>query len=146
MLPIRTILRNATRGPRRFERKKNNMVMPVALLVLLFLIGQAFWLQQNKHKFRPFAIQRITCDHCQKIGLIPDPRQEQRLVMCPRCFGVGFNSVRRVHDLDMLCLACDGLGRLYDRDLAAFRTCRRCDGRGMNRGEARDESRFDTEP
>jgi hypothetical protein len=127
MLPI---LKGITKGsPRRGER--NRYLMPVALLVMLFLIGQVFWLSSNRHLFSPFAIQRILCPACAKSGTVRDPENNRIVTMCPACFGVGYNTIRFFDEMDAVCAACGGIGRLSDE--ADWRTCQRCDGRGAHR-------------
>jgi hypothetical protein len=36
--------------------------------------------------------------------------------MCPACYGVGYHTIRRFSEADVLCPACLGLGRLEDKD------------------------------
>ncbi|HMO51170.1 MAG TPA: hypothetical protein PKE26_13505 [Kiritimatiellia bacterium] len=122
-----------TKGQTR-RGKKNNFILPVALLVGLFLIGQAYWLSSNRHMFAPFAISRISCDTCAKVGLVRDAADSRITRMCPACFGVGYHTVRRFDEQDVICVPCGGMGRLEED--GAWRTCQRCSGRGLHR---RDE-------
>jgi len=128
MLPI---LKGMTKGSTRTSGRQNNYVMPVAALVVLFLVGQGFWLSRNTHLFTPFSVKRIDCDSCSKVGVVRDENDSRIMKMCPSCFGVGYHSVRRFDDLDIICAACGGLGRL-DAD-GVWRTCERCEGRGVHR-------------
>ena len=129
MLPI---LRGMTKGQVRRGRK-NNYVLPVALLVLLFLVGQMFWLNSNRHMFAPFATSRIECDHCARVGVIRDPTDSRKMSMCQACFGVGYKVVRTFDESEVLCAPCGGIGRLKENK--QWRTCQRCDGRGLHRAD-----------
>lgn len=144
MQTIKQALKDATHGQRR-RREKRNAIAPVGLLVMLVLIAQAFWLKDNQHLFRPFAIQRIQCDTCQRTGLVADEQSTNRLAMCPQCFGVGYHPVRRMDDLDRLCPACVGMGRVQDGRTDIWRTCERCYGRGLIR-ETETNPPLDTGP
>jgi hypothetical protein len=127
--------RNLTKGSVQHGRK-NNYVMPVAMLTLLFLVGQVYWLSDNRHRFTPYRVARLPCDTCMKLGQVRDAEDGQRLVMCPTCFGVGHKQVRYFDDLDVICAACGGMGRLREGTNQVWRTCERCDGRGLHRDEA----------
>ncbi|HMP89653.1 MAG TPA: hypothetical protein PJ991_05605 [Kiritimatiellia bacterium] len=129
MLPI---LKGMTKG--QISRgRKNNYVMPVAMLVLLFLIGQIFWLNSNRHMFAPFATTRIQCDTCARVGVVRDRSDGRKMTMCPACFGVGYHTVRSFDERDVLCAPCGGMGRLEEE--SEWRTCRRCQGRGIHRSD-----------
>jgi len=128
MIPI---LRGMTKGTTRRGGRSNNFVLPVGILVGLLLLGQAFWLSRNNHLFVPFEITRINCVECTRLGTIRDPENPEIRTMCPTCFGVGYHTVRRFDDEDVLCAACGGAGRVEEDDV--WRTCRRCDGRGLHR-------------
>lgn len=130
MIPV---LRRLTKGQTR-HHKRNSYVAPVALLVMLFLIGQSIWLSDNKHLFSPFSLQRVPCDHCAKVGTVRDPDDSRINRMCPACFGLGHHMVRRFDEQDVLCIPCGGMGRVNEEK--DWRTCRRCDGRGVYRTEA----------
>lgn len=124
------LLKGLTKGQVR-HGNRNNYIMPVAALAILFLVGQVYWLSSNKHMFAPFAIARIDCDHCAKVGVVRDPDNPSLMSMCPVCFGVGYHSVRRFDDNDAICAACGGMGRT---DIGGnWRTCERCQGRGVFR-------------
>lgn len=127
------ILRNITKGEVYRSGRRNSFVMPVAMMVIAVLAGQAFWLSRNSHMFAPFEVIRIDCDHCTKFGTVRDPDNPRIRAMCPVCFGVGYTSVRRFDELDVVCLACGGMGRIDDQEDGTWRTCRRCDGRGLHR-------------
>lgn len=128
MLPI---LRGMTKGGTSRSGQRNRYVAPVAFLVMMILIGQVFWVSENRHRFAPFAINRVTCPYCAKNGTVRDPDDQRIMKMCPVCFGVGFHTVRHFDEKDVLCAACGGMGRL-EKD-GTWRTCRRCDGRGVHR-------------
>lgn len=127
MLPI---LRGMTKGSTRGSGR-NRFVAPVAFLVLLILIGQAFWLTENRALFSPFAIDRIPCDKCARRGTVRDAADSRIVTMCPVCFGIGSHMIRWFDDLDVVCAPCGGMGRVDEEGV--WRTCRRCDGRGLHR-------------
>jgi DnaJ-class molecular chaperone len=98
---------------------------------VLFLVGQALWLTQNKYLFAPFSINRVDCLHCQKVGVVRDAQDNSIMKMCPQCFGVGYHMMRVFDEEDIVCAACGGMGRT---DISgAWRNCERCEGRGMIR-------------
>jgi hypothetical protein len=130
MLPI---LKGMTKGSTRGQRGRNRYIAPVAALVMFILIGQVFWLSSNRDMFSPFSISRIPCATCAKFGMVRDEVDSSIMKMCPVCFGIGYNTVRRFDELDGICAACGGMGRV-DED-GAWRTCNRCDGRGVHRLE-----------
>lgn len=130
MIPF---LRRITKGQTRHNRR-NSYVAPVAMLVMLFLIGQAMWLSDNQHMFAPFALQRISCDHCNKIGTVRDADDSRINRMCAVCFGLGYHMIRRFDEQDVLCIPCAGMGRIEEDKV--WRNCLRCDGRGVYRIEA----------
>lgn len=130
MIPV---LKRMTRSGKRNERDRNPYMAPVALLVMLVLVGQAFWLSDNRTLFSPFAISRIPCDRCQKRGTYRDYDDNRIMKMCPACFGVGYHAVRKFDAMDVLCAPCGGMGRLQEAD--AWRTCQRCAGRGIHRAD-----------
>jgi len=127
MIPL---LKGLTKGQPR-QGKRNLYVAPVALVVIVALIGQFYWLSQNSHMFAPFAVSKIDCDNCQRLGVIRDEENPRILKMCSVCFGVGNKSIRKFDDQDVVCAACGGMGRIDDHN--KWRTCRRCDGRGLRR-------------
>jgi len=127
MIPV---LRRLTKGQARHQ-KRNSYVAPVALLVLLFLVGQSIWLSDNKHLFSPYALQRINCENCARVGTVRDPDNADINRMCPACFGLGHHMLRRFDEQDVLCIPCGGMGRVNEE--GAWRVCRRCDGRGLYR-------------
>ncbi len=129
MLPI---LKGMTKGSTR-SGGRNRYVAPVALLVLLILVGQAFWLSGNRELFAPFTTTRIPCDHCAHRGTLRDAHDQRVMRMCPVCFGVGSKTLRRFDDQDVVCAACGGMGRIEEEEI--WRTCRRCDGRGLHRAD-----------
>jgi len=129
MLPT---LKGMTKGQVRRGRK-NSYVIPVAFLVILFLIGQIFWLDSNRHMFMPFSIAKLDCDYCTKLGIVRDPNDSRIMAMCQVCFGVGYKMIRKFDELDVVCAACGGMGRI-DED-GRWRTCQRCDGRGIHRAD-----------
>lgn len=113
------------------QGRSNNFILPVALLVILFLVGQRYWLDDNKYLFLPFSTSRMNCEVCQKTGIVRDRDNSQIKLMCPSCFGVGYHIFRRFDDRDAICPACGGMGRTdIDGD---WGLCERCDGRGIFR-------------
>ncbi len=126
-------LKGITKGQVR-RGSRNNYLMPVAALSMLFLVGQAYWLSDNRHMFTPFAINRVDCLTCVKVGVIRDPHDSRVTRICPACFGVGYRTVRQFDTNDVLCVPCIGMGRVQEED-GQWRTCRRCDGRGLHRAD-----------
>ena len=126
-------------GIRPPDRQRSAYILLITLVGGLVLFMQWQWLGQNRYLFAPFAIQRIECDLCGKTGRVPKPDANNQLEMCPACYGVGYHTIRRFDDREVLCAACLGLGRLEDQD-GSWRTCRRCDGRGLIRagGEGKE--------
>ncbi len=131
MRDMRNLFQSATKGQRKRNRQQK-VVVPVAMLVVAFLLAQAFWLNRNQHIFRPFAVQRIWCEHCGKTGLVKSEKEDSLLVGCPACFGVGYHAVRRFDEQDVICVVCGGIGRVEDKG-GEWRYCRRCNGRGLMR-------------
>lgn len=129
MIPI---LKAMTKGGTG-RGKKNNFILPVAMLGMLILVGQAYWLTDNRQLFAPFAISRIPCDYCAKMGVVRDGDDVRITRMCQACFGVGYKTIRGFDELDVVCAACGGLGRLKEQE--EWRTCQRCDGRGIHRAD-----------
>lgn len=124
-------LRSMTKGQASQQGRQNYFVAPVAFLVILLLVGQAFWLSRNTHMFAPFAVSRVDCENCDKLGTLRDPNNSRIRLMCQACFGVGYKNIRRFDEQDVICLACGGLGRLEDNGI--WRNCLRCDSRGLHR-------------
>lgn len=112
-------------------RKKNPYLYPVLLLSIGVIVAQMIWLQGNQHLFRPFSIERIKCDPCGGVGVKRSVDDQDVLVMCPACYGVGHHLVRRLDGDDNLCPPCMGLGRLEEE--GRWRACNRCEGRGLIR-------------
>ena len=130
---------NRVPPPRRLvrEKKSNPFIIPILLLGGGALIAQMFWTQENQYLFQPFSIQRFECDLCDQRGVVEN-EVDHRLMLCPVCFGVGGKNVRRIDEGDKRCIACDGMGRILDptpEDPLHARTCTRCDGRGLVRGD-----------
>jgi len=126
--------------------------MPVFLLCAAALIMQIVWVQTHQQdlarqsplfKADPDLFQRmfratithVECPHCAKSGWLRDERTGDRQA-CPVCHGLGYNPIRRLHDDDVLCPGCAGLGRIMEPNDRA-RTCQRCDGRGFIRENTR---------
>lgn len=124
------ILKNMTKGGTG-GRERNRYIAPVAFLVMLILLGQVFWLSENRERFSPFSISRISCAKCGKYGKVRDAADASIAKMCPVCFGVGYHTVRRFDEKDGVCAPCGGMGRVDEGGV--WRTCRRCDGRGVHR-------------
>jgi hypothetical protein len=127
-------------GPRRRRARDDPRravyILAVVVACGITLILQVFWTAENRHKFAPFAIERVRCDVCRGLGVLskPDEKGGRQLHMCPACFGLGARSIRRMDEHDALCPACVGFGRVEDED-GSWRWCRRCDGRGFVRQE-----------
>lgn len=121
-------------APRRPPpRGTNPYLIPIMLVAGGVLVAQMFWLQKNDYMFRPFALERITCDLCKGLGVVRDRSDEELLRMCPACYGVGSHTIRRIDAEDYLCPACRGMGRVPDDEPQTWRMCRRCEGRGLVR-------------
>lgn len=120
----------------RDDPRRSMYILAVVAVCGVTMILQIFWTAQNKHKFAPFAIERIVCDHCRGLGVISkrDHRGVQQLQLCPACYGIGARQIRRVDDDDVMCPACVGFGRIEEEN-GFWRWCRRCDGRGLIRRE-----------
>ena len=132
--------RKRTKEPVRNNRQRSSIILLVGMVGGFVLFLQWRWLGDNKTLFAPFSIQRIHCEVCAKTGRVPDPEVNNALVMCPSCYGIGYHTIRRFDEAEVLCPACLGMGRLEDKD-GAWRTCRRCDGRGLIRSGAEAEER-----
>ena len=117
------------------KRSSNPYLIPITLVGAAALFGQTFWLQGHQRLFRPFSVDRLTCEHCGGAGVVRDGAPAAALVLCPACYGVGAHWVRRLDESDQLCPACAGAGRLAEPEGGAWRTCRRCDGRGLIRSQ-----------
>ncbi len=115
-------------GPSDRQRSASLLVIMAVGGFVLFL--QWRWLGDHQHLFAPFSLERISCETCGKTGKVPKEGANNVLEMCPVCFGVGSHTVRRMDQRDVLCAACMGLGRLEDKE-GHWRTCQRCDGRGL---------------
>jgi hypothetical protein len=116
------------------KRASNPFLIPIVLLGAAALVGQMFWLQGNQHLFRPFSLDRLKCERCGGVGVVRQAEDDSILVLCPACHGVGSHMVRRLDEEDKLCPACSGIGRIPDEE-GPWRTCRRCDGRGLIRDQ-----------
>jgi len=127
MIPV---LSSITKSGHR-RGKQNHFIIPVAGILLLFLVGQAYWLSKNKQMFRPFSIVKIDCDECRKLGIVRDEKDNRISRMCPGCYGVGYHTIRIFDEDEAICPACAGLGR-HNLD-GNWRTCERCEGRGVFR-------------
>jgi len=123
---------------RRAPISKGHQNAYMAVVVMIggaVLVAQMFWVKKNQYLFMPFSLDRVKCEECGGTGMIPkDDTPNSPLMLCPACFGVGSHQFRRVDKSDMLCPACEGMGRVPEAD--AWRTCRRCDGRGLIRAES----------
>jgi hypothetical protein len=129
MLPVRSKRKIM---PETANRQRTAYIAAVTLVGAVVLVLQMIWVSKNQYRFAPFALDRIPCEVCGKTGLVPaDESSNSKLVMCPACFGVGSHTIRRVDEHDVLCAACEGMGRVDDG--TGWRTCRRCEGRGLVR-------------
>ena len=117
-----------------FKKQRALVVAPIVLLCILVLYFQLDWLKKNYFSRLPVrVVVKMRCDHCHRTGLVKDSDAEDGFSMCPVCQGVGYHCVRRLDERDALCPACAGMGRIQDPVTGEFRTCRRCDGRGLIR-------------
>ncbi|NCC52032.1 MAG: hypothetical protein EOM20_12560 [Spartobacteria bacterium] len=112
---------------------KNAFILFLVILGGTFILyKQGEWIAENRPRFRRLtSIERIPCEYCAGSGLIDDETTPSGYSMCPICFGLGANLIRKMDDNDKLCPACGGMGRIYDFDTDLPRTCGRCDGRGL---------------
>lgn len=120
------------------------LILLVALICGLGLILQRDWINRNKEKFaNPFMSRlfqqgykteylTVQCWHCEGTGLVDTPADDTKR-MCPVCYGVGMNYIRRLEKTDILCAECLASGRVLDAD-GHPATCPRCDGSGVLRG------------
>ena len=122
------------------NRQRSAYIFLITMVGGLVLFLQWQWLGQNRYLFAPFAIQRVECDLCGKTGRVPKPDANNELEMCPACYGVGYHTIRRFDESEVLCAACLGLGRLEGQE-GFWRTCRRCDGRGLIQSGAESEEK-----
>lgn len=72
--------------------------------------------------------ETIACGYCFGIGQV---RADGEAVLCPVCLGVGSHAVRRIAGDELICIACDGMGRVAEDGGATATTCPRCGGRGL---------------
>ena len=115
-----------------YKKHKALLIAPVVLLCVLVLYFQLDWLKKNYFSRLPVRVMvRMHCDHCHRTGEMRDREAESGFSMCPVCQGVGYNCVRRLSDREALCPACAGMGRIEDMQTGLYRTCLRCDGRGL---------------
>lgn len=122
-------------APPKRDAKKTAALFVVIVVGGLTLFGQMVWVSKNQHMFKPFSIERIRCHPCEGTGVLPDPARNNANRMCGACFGIGYHMVRRFDEADVMCPACEGLGRVQAEG-EDWRTCRRCDGRGIIRSDA----------
>lgn len=76
----------------------------------------------------PAGTETIACGYCFGIGQV---RADGQAVLCPVCLGVGSHAVRRIAGDELICIACDGMGRVVEEGGVAAETCPRCRGRGL---------------
>ena len=72
--------------------------------------------------------ETIACGYCFGIGQV---RADGEAVLCPICLGVGSHAVRRISGDELICIACDGMGRVMEDGGSTAETCPRCNGRGL---------------
>jgi len=72
--------------------------------------------------------ETISCPYCFGIGQV---RVDGEAALCPICLGVGSHAVRRIAGDELLCIACDGMGRVVGEDGRTAELCPRCNGRGL---------------
>lgn len=134
--PSLHIARRVRREAIRNDPRRSMYILAVVAVCGITLILQIFWTAQNKHRFAPFAIERIICEHCRGLGVRARRNEKgiQQLLLCPACYGVGARQIRRIDEDDVLCPACVGFGRVEEEE-GSWRWCARCDGRGLIRRE-----------
>ena len=144
MSQVKWPIKKKTTIKRPPDRQRSAYILLIAAVGGFVLFLQWQWLGQNQHLFAPFSLQRIDCDLCGKTGQVPVKGANNVLEMCPACYGVGYHTVRRFGEADVLCPACLGLGRLENKE-GRWRTCRRCDGRGLIESGAEREEQEEQE-
>ena len=127
--------RYTTYDRRVFTRSQMAAAIFLALLPLVALM-QGFWVARHKRPDKPFffrfSTEKIECPYCSGSGTVRDENNPDVVVVCPICFGVGGNYVRKLDkQKELLCPACVGMGRIYDVDTGYARGCMRCAGRGL---------------
>lgn len=122
---------------KKFNLQQQTLLGTVIIAVFIALVLQAQWTRKNQRKFMGTlsGLERIGCQYCRGTGATMDELDETGMetVHCPVCYGVGFRFIRRLDPSDKICPACGGMGRFQDVDTGRFRTCGRCDGRGLIR-------------
>lgn len=134
--------RNTYRGhPLPPEAAKSKSLYMLALFLFggVVVIWQAHWASQNREiylrrepRFRvgPNASLFHECPACNTHGRILVHDEER---MCPVCFGVGGNFVKRFDTGEAVCAFCSGQGRTFNTRTAGSDLCHICDGRGATR-------------
>lgn len=132
------------------KTKRKGRILPndpmMAQVVIFVFVGvvalvlQNRWVAKNQDKFLGsltvfMHVERIKCEHCDGTGLVKIKDDPPQMDICPVCFGTGGHNIRKYGDHESLCPACGGMGRIYDEEAGAARTCKRCDGRGVIRIE-----------
>lgn len=119
---------------KKSRHSKVALLIPVGITAVIVLVMQMKWIEQNADKFVAVtSVEQIPCDYCDGRGIIKNPEDPGEFILCPICFGVGGNTVRYQDEYDTRCPACGGMGRLQDFHTGEFRTCNRCNGRGLIR-------------
>lgn len=83
------------------------------------------------NKRMKISVQQANCTHCDRRGVLRDEEDNNRLKVCPVCYGLGRRLVRHMDSHDAFCPSCLGMGRVVDEGQPAGRWCRRCYGRGL---------------
>lgn len=114
------------------------------MLALVFfggvvVIWQAHWASQNREIYLrrepriqvgPNASRFQACPACNTHGRILVHEEER---MCPVCYGVGGNFVKRFDTGEAVCALCSGQGRTFNTRTAEGEECPICVGRGVTR-------------
>ncbi|MGD9874151.1 MAG: hypothetical protein AB7T27_07740 [Kiritimatiellia bacterium] len=122
----------------KFKIPQPAVLLPVIIVAGIVLMLQSQWTKKNQRLFKGIGgLERIACQYCRGTGAIMNEESgdQTEVIYCPVCYGVGFRFLRRLDKNDKICPACGGLGRLQDLESGHFRTCGRCDGRGLIRVE-----------
>ncbi len=115
-------------------------VMTLLLGCGMVVMMQGRWVSQNQDVFRfdpskkfmtgPNGSKLVICSHCSFHGRVEVDGEEY---MCPICFGVGGNYIKRVDTGEHGCLYCDGMGHILDGKGIKSQVCPVCMGRGAKR-------------
>ncbi len=134
--------------PRRYQQRTNPFIMPIIMLGVLALALQFVWIQGTRPEFDDrfgliaarrgehadlyrMHVLKVYCEACSESGSIALGDEPGVAYLCLICNGVGYRDTRRLHKDEVLCPACSGMGRVWEDEPYAARTCTRCDFRGV---------------